>query len=83
MALALASATFSTTHAVEKKSADLIIKNGQVLTMNSKKDRFDNGTIVVKNNKIVAVGDAKLADEYSAPKVVDAGGDIVMPGICI
>ncbi|KQL45029.1 amidohydrolase [Brevibacillus choshinensis] len=81
MAVALASVTFSTTHAIEKKNADLIIKNGHVLTMNSKKDRFANGTIVVKDNKIVAVGDEKLADEYSAPKVVDAGGDIVMPGM--
>ncbi len=67
------------TTAAEK--ADLMITDGMVLTMNQDKMVYDDGTIVVKDNKIIAVGDATLADEYQAAKILDADGDIVMPGL--
>ncbi|WP_232696642.1 amidohydrolase [Brevibacillus daliensis] len=64
-----------------KLDADIVIKNGQVLTMNEQKDVYSQGTVVVKDNKIIAVGDDKVAAQYNAKKVIDAGGDIVMPGM--
>ena len=63
------------------EKADLMITDGMVLTMNQDKTVYANGTIVVKDNKIIAVGDATLADEYQAEKMLDADGDIVMPGL--
>lgn len=60
---------------------DLMITDAMVLTMNQDKTVYDNGVVVVKDNKIVAVGDASLTDEYQAEIVLDADGDIVMPGL--
>ena len=39
------------------------------------------GTLVIRGSKIIAVGGAELAATYTAGKVIDAGGDIVMPGM--
>ncbi|MGL5703651.1 MAG: amidohydrolase [Cetobacterium sp.] len=67
---------------VEKKeSANIIIKNGTVLTMNEKRDIIENGVIVIKNNKIISVGTEDLLKKYSANKVIDAEDGIVMPGM--
>lgn len=68
---------------IEKQdyNADLIINNGQILTINSSMQVIDNGVVVVKNNKIIAVGTAELLEQYQAPKVIDAEDGIVMPGM--
>jgi len=58
-----------------------MITDAMVLTMNQDKTVYDNGVVVVKDNKIVAVGDASLTDEYQAEIVLDVDGDIVMPGL--
>jgi len=60
---------------------DLMITDAMVLTMNQDKTVYDNGVVVVKDNKIIAVGDASLTDEYQAEIVLDVDGDIVMPGL--
>ena len=64
-----------------KEEASIIIKNGTVLTMNEKRDVIENGVIVIKNNKIISVGDEELLKQYSAKKVIDAEDGIVMPGM--
>lgn len=64
-----------------KINADIMIHNGHILTMNAKKDVIKNGTVVIKNKKIIAIGDEQLAKKYKAAKVINAGGDIVMPGM--
>ncbi|ENM5832626.1 amidohydrolase [Vibrio metoecus] len=64
-----------------KTSADLMITDAMVLTMNGDKKVYQNGTVVVKENKIIAVGDAELAKQYQAKQVLDVDGDIVMPGL--
>jgi cytosine/adenosine deaminase-related metal-dependent hydrolase len=63
------------------EEVDLMIINAMVLTMNQDKAVYDNGTVVVKGNAIIAVGDASLTDEYEAKEIIDADGDIVMPGL--
>ncbi len=64
-----------------KEKMDLIIKNGTILTMNSKLDIIEDGVIVVEKNKIVEVGDKKLLKKYSSKKIIDADGGIIMPGM--
>lgn len=64
-----------------KEEASIIIKNGTVLTMNEKRDVIENGVVVIKNNKIISVGDEELLKQYSAKKVIDAEDGIVMPGM--
>lgn len=67
------------TYAVE--NVDLLIKNATVLTMDPAKTVYDNGMIAVKGRKIVAVSDGGDVDQYQAKDVIDADGDIVMPGL--
>ncbi|MCP3697036.1 MAG: amidohydrolase [Aliivibrio sp.] len=65
----------------QEYNADLIINNGQVLTINADMQVIDDGVVVVKNDKIIAVGDATLLGQYYAPKNIDANDGIVMPGM--
>ena len=62
-------------------TADVIIKNGTVLTMNSGREIIEAGAVVIRGNKIVAVGSNDLAAAYSAPRAIDARGGIIMPGM--
>lgn len=70
-----------TTAKQKEYNADLIINNGQVLTVNADMEVIDDGVVVVKNDKIIAVGDEKLLEQYYAPKNIDANDGIVMPGM--
>jgi len=63
------------------ESADLIIVNGQIVTMNVQREIIDRGVVVIKGAKIVAIGHAELAANFSATKTIDAAGGIVMPGM--
>ncbi len=65
----------------QEYNADLIINNGQVLTVNADMEVIDDGVVVVKNDKIIAVGDEKLLEQYYAPRNIDANDGIVMPGM--
>lgn len=62
-------------------NADLIINNGQILTINSEMEVIDDGVVVVKNDTILAVGGHELMQEYRAKKVIDAHDGIIMPGM--
>lgn len=62
-------------------NADLIITNGEVLTIDGNMSVIENGVVVVKDDKIIAVGDADLVEQYRAPKLIDAQDGIVMPGM--
>ena len=64
-----------------QQPADLIVINGCVVTMNDRKEIFDGGAVVIKDARIVAVGPRAIAQNYTAPKVIDARGGIVMPGM--
>ena len=61
--------------------ADLIVTNGYVVTMNDRKEIITDGTVVIRDAHIVAVGPAALAARFVAPKMIDARGAIVMPGM--
>ena len=67
--------------AFSKERVSLIIKNGQVLTMNEEKDIIEDGVIIVDDNRILKVGGEELLKEYRAKKVIDAKGGIVIPGM--
>lgn len=61
--------------------ADLMITDGTVLTMNPENTVFEQGTVVISDDKIIAVGGPELTAKYQAKKVLDVKGDIVMPGL--
>ncbi|MGL5123852.1 MAG: amidohydrolase [Fusobacteriaceae bacterium] len=64
-----------------KEQATLIIKNGEVLTMNENGKKILNGVVVIKENKIIDVGTKDLLDRYTAEKIIDAKQGIIMPGM--
>ncbi|EGQ9394368.1 amidohydrolase [Vibrio cholerae] len=78
---AMASLSLFSAMSHAQSDADLMITDAMVLTMNGDKTVYQNGTVVVKENKIIAVGDAELAKQYQAKQVLDVDGDIVMPGL--
>ncbi len=61
--------------------ATLIIKNGQVLTMDEHKQVINNGVVVINNDAIIAIGDQTLLSQYQATRIIDAQNGIVMPGM--
>jgi cytosine/adenosine deaminase-related metal-dependent hydrolase len=76
---ALALLPFSPTAAAEP--ADLIITNALVLTMDASRTVHDNGVVVVRGDVIAAIGGPEVLAGYDAETIIDAGGDIVMPGM--
>jgi predicted amidohydrolase YtcJ len=60
------------------EQADLILHNGKVITVDEK---FSiQTTVVVKGDRIVAVGGEELASAYEAPRKIDLKGRVLMPG---
>lgn len=67
--------------AAAPEPADLVVTNGYVVTMDGGRQIHDNGVVVIRGERIVAVGPASLASRYKAARVIDARGAIVMPGM--
>ena len=66
----------------KKDSADLLVVNARVVTMDERFSLYDPGALAVKNGKILAVGpSADLAKRYAAKTMYDAHGRIVLPGL--
>ncbi|QTE22837.1 amidohydrolase family protein [Polaribacter cellanae] len=66
---------------MNKKEVDIIIKNGQVLTINSRMEIIENGVLIIQNKTIVDLGSEDLLEKYTAEKVIDAQEGIVIPGM--
>lgn len=62
--------------------ADIIIRNGFVLTMDRRRPVFPDGAIAIEGGKILAVGEtSEILRNQTADIVIDARGKIVMPGM--
>jgi len=62
--------------------ADLIIRNGYVLTMDGERRILADGAVAIAGNRIAAVGpSADILAAHRAEHVIDATDKIVMPGI--
>ncbi len=58
--------------------ADIIIKNAYILTMDPDREDIENGVVVIEDGKIKEIG---KSTESKADKEIDAGGNVVMPGL--
>jgi 5-methylthioadenosine/S-adenosylhomocysteine deaminase len=67
--------------AAAAQPADLIVTHAYVVTMNASKEIYADGAVVIKDGHIVAVGPSPIASGYVPAKIIDAAGDIVMPGM--
>src|SRR5258708_4702759 len=81
--LILTVAAPSSTLAQRRKTiVDLIVKGGTVITMDSARRVIGNGSVAIKNGRIVAVANAAEVDRnYAARDVINAGGKVVIPGL--
>ncbi len=60
---------------------DLLIKNGIILTVNSKNEVISDGGIAIEANKIIDIGSMNKLQNYSSDKEIDAEGMVIMPGL--
>jgi 5-methylthioadenosine/S-adenosylhomocysteine deaminase len=66
----------------KKESADLLVVNARLVTMDEKFSLFDPGGLAVRDGRILAVGPgADVARGYTARTTYDARGSIVLPGL--
>ncbi|MEZ5427693.1 MAG: amidohydrolase [Pyrinomonadaceae bacterium] len=68
--------------AAQRKTADLVIRGGTVVTMDAGKRLIENGGIAVQDGKIVAVGtDDEINRQFAARETVFAEGKVIIPGL--
>ncbi len=72
---------FPMTAPAAPQPADLIITRAHIVTMNAAREIIEDGAIVIRDSRIVAVGPSSIATDYSAAKTIDARGDLVFPGL--
>jgi 5-methylthioadenosine/S-adenosylhomocysteine deaminase len=64
------------------QQADILLSNALILTMDENLTQYIPGAVAVKDDSIVAVGDAdEIKREYSAQETIDCGGKVLMPGL--
>jgi 5-methylthioadenosine/S-adenosylhomocysteine deaminase len=59
---------------------DIIIKNGTILTLDSKNSIFENGFLSIRGDSISKIGTGNPSS-LPAQKIIDAGGGLILPGL--
>lgn len=59
---------------------DLIIKNACIITMKCDSEIVTNGYLAIIDKRISRIGSGDLPVDFSASKIIDAGGNLVLPG---
>ncbi|WP_322791537.1 amidohydrolase family protein, partial [Bellilinea sp.] len=63
-------------------SADLILKNAVVVTMDEQFNLYEPGAVAIRGETILAAGQQnEIIQQYFANQVVDCRGKILMPGL--
>jgi len=73
----------SLTQAQRRKTVvDMIVRGGTVVTMDGSRRVIENGSVAVKNGRIVSVGSVTEIDRnYGSREIVNATGKVVIPGL--
>ena len=66
---------------MKPKSADILVTNGTVLTLDAGDTEIINGAVAIGKDAITAVGPAHEFSDWSVSQVIDAHGGIIMPGL--
>ena len=67
--------------AQDKRAVDLIVSGGTVVTMDGARAVYQDGSLAVRGDSIVAVGPrAEIEARYRSAQVIDARGHLVLPG---
>lgn len=66
----------------ERGMADILIKNGYLVTMDAERRIFSDGAIAIEGSRIVDIGRSKdVAARNTATQVIDAQGRMILPGL--
>ncbi|MBN2374181.1 amidohydrolase [bacterium] len=60
-------------------NADILIKNGIVLTMDTDNRVIETGSVAIKGDSIIHIGDS--LKKFKSNTVIDAAGGIILPGL--
>lgn len=64
------------------KTADLLLTNAHVLTMDEEMTQFLTGAVAIAGDSLLAVGpEAELRQQIQAKETLDCGGKVLMPGL--
>ncbi len=68
----------------EKPESELLVTNGRLITWGAANEIVENGGLLLRDGRIAEMGDSQtLLDKYPGVQMVDARGQLVMPGaIC-
>jgi 5-methylthioadenosine/S-adenosylhomocysteine deaminase len=66
---------------MKPKSADTLVTNGTVLTLDAGDTEIINGAVAIDKDIITAVGPADEFNDWRISQVIDAHGGIIMPGL--
>jgi 5-methylthioadenosine/S-adenosylhomocysteine deaminase len=66
---------------MKPKSADILVTNGTVLTLDAGDTEISNGAVAIDGDTITAVGPTDEFGDWSVSQVIDANGGIIMPGL--
>lgn len=59
----------------------ILIKNAYVVSMNEKREIYNNGSILIENDLIKAIGKVDEKSIIDTAEIIDAKGKIVLPGL--
>lgn len=62
-------------------TADILITNGEVLTLDGESRVYNSGWVEIKDGKIIGLGEGEAPKSISAKKTIDASGKLIMPGL--
>ncbi|MDT4966830.1 MAG: 5-methylthioadenosine/S-adenosylhomocysteine deaminase [Acidobacteriota bacterium] len=80
--MASISAPIASAASQRRARADLILRGATVVTMDKDRRVIDDGSIVVRNGRIVAVDTrAGIDAKYVARETIDAPGKVIVPGL--
>jgi 5-methylthioadenosine/S-adenosylhomocysteine deaminase len=80
--MTLISAPLAATASQRRTRADLIVSGGTIVTMDNERRVIEDGSVVVRNGRVLAVGKrAEIDAKYIARETIDARGKVVIPGL--
>ena len=63
------------------EQVDILLRGGTVVTMNGKYDVYEDGSVAIRGDSIIAVGPTEeIARAYRAAEDVDCADTVIMPG---
>ncbi|HEX7011811.1 MAG TPA: amidohydrolase family protein [Steroidobacteraceae bacterium] len=65
----------------DKPSGTVALTGARIITMNDAGEVIENGTVVIRDNRILAVGPSDQVDVPADAKRLDLAGRTIMPGI--